>query len=205
MSYLNLSQIEQGIKAAIAALGRPYIASIETYGGEFDAGLSDVVRRFPAIWTTFGGAGKAIQVSARKFKRPLTFVTLVGAKSLRNEEATRHNIEDDNGQHFSVGTFQLLSDVERALLNNNLKRFGVLGVDPFELGKLEKVYDTKTKEAAISVFAQHWHTNFTVTKSAADWDVDADDAEWMQAVNINYFFKPQDDMKDSSDLVQLDN
>ncbi|MBK0062387.1 MULTISPECIES: phage protein Gp37 [unclassified Acinetobacter] len=203
MSYLNLSEIEQGIKAAIVALNRPYIASIETYGGEFDAGLADVVRRFPAIWTTFAGAGKAVQLSARKFKRPLTFVTLVGAKSLRNEEATRQGV-DENGQQISCGTFQLLNDVERALLNNNLKLFGVSGLDPFELGKIDKVYDQKTKDAAISVFAQHWHTNFTTTQSAADFDPDSG-ADWMQAVNVDYFFKPQDDIKDGSDLVLLNN
>jgi phage gp37-like protein len=43
---MDLSAIEQGIKDAIKALERSYIASIETYGGEFDEHLSETVRRF---------------------------------------------------------------------------------------------------------------------------------------------------------------
>ncbi|AZN69304.1 DUF1834 family protein [Acinetobacter haemolyticus] len=124
---MDLSAIEQGIKDAIKSLDRKYIAAIETYGGEFDEDLAAVVRRFPAVWTTFGSAGKPEQLSARKFRVPLVFVTLVGARSLRNEEAARHGLTE-NGQLVSVGTFQLLQDVQLALLNNNLAAHGVRGI-----------------------------------------------------------------------------
>ena len=33
---MDLSSIEQGIKDAIKNLQRPYISSIESYGGDFD-------------------------------------------------------------------------------------------------------------------------------------------------------------------------
>ena len=200
---MDLSAIEQGIKDAIKALERSYIASIETYGGEFDEHLPETVRRFPAIWTTFQGSGKPEQLSARKFKLPLVFVTLVGARSIRNEEAARNGLEE-NGQLISVGTFQLLQDVQLALLNNDLKAYGVCGITPFTIGKIDKVFDKRTQEAAISVFAQQWHTTCTITQSASDHDIDAPEADWMQKVNIDYFFKPSDDNnEDATDLVLL--
>lgn len=202
---MNLSLIEQGIKDAIKALGREYIASIETYGGDFDEeSLPQTVRNFPAVWTTFQGSGKPEHLSANRFSVPLVFVTLVGARSLRNEEATRHGVEVD-GQSFSIGTFQLLQDVQLALLNNNLKAYGVCGITPFTMGKIDKVFDKRTQGAAISVFAQQWHTTLTIKKSASDHDIDAPEADWMQKVNIDYFFKPsEDDNEDASDLVLLD-
>lgn len=193
---MDLSAIEQGIKDAIKALGREYIATIETYGGEFDEHLSDTIKRFPAIWTTFQGSGKPEQLSARKFRVPLVFVTLVGAHSIRNEEAARHGIEVE-GQIFSIGTFQLLQDVQLALLNNDLKAQGVCGITPFVLGKIDKVYDTRTQQAAISVLAQQWHTTCVITQSYRD-----EDADWMQKVNVDYHLN-NDDVADATDLIIL--
>ena len=198
---MNLSEIEQGIKDAIKALNREYIASIETYGGEFDEHLSEVVRNFPAVWTTFGGSGKPEQLSTHKFKIPLVFVTLVGARSLRNEEATRHGTTVD-GQLISVGTFQLLQDVQLALLNNNLKAHGVCGITPFTIGKIDKIFDKRTQEAAISVLAQQWHTTCTITQSSSDHDSDFQNADWLQKVNVDYHIN-NDNVAEATDLIIL--
>lgn len=200
---MDLSAIEQGIKNAIKDLGRNYIASIETYGGDFDEdSLPQTIRNFPAVWTTFQGSGKPEQLSARKFRIPLVFVTLVGARSLRNEEATRHGVEVD-GQSFSIGTFQLLQDVQLALLNNDLKTYGVCGIAPFTIGKIDKVFDKRTQDASISVLAQQWHTTLTITRSASERDFDANEAGWMQKVNVDYFFLQNNDIQDAADLITL--
>ncbi len=200
---MDLSRIEQGIKDAIKNLQRPYISSIESYGGDFDDGLNkDVIRRFPAIWTTFQGTGKPEQLSARKFRVPLVFVVLVGAYSIRNEETARQGLEVD-GKLVSIGTFQLLQDVQLALLNNNLAANGVCGITPFTYGKIDKVFDNRTATEALSVFAQQWHTSCIVSHSAADRDIDMLDAEWMQVVNVDYMFKEGDDVADMSDIIKL--
>ena len=199
---MNLSEIEQGIKDAIKALGREYIAAIETYGGDFDEdSLPSTVRRFPAVWTTFQGSGKPEQLSARKFRIPLVFVTLVGARSLRNEEATRHGVEVD-GQSFSIGTFQLLQDVQLALLNNDLKAFGVCGITPLTIGKIDKIFDKRTQESGLSVLAQQWHTTCIITQSASDRDLDAPEADWIQKVNVDYHVN-QDDVAEATDFIVL--
>lgn len=194
----SLSNIEQGIKDAINALGRDYIAVVATYGGEFDDGLENVVRRFPAVWTTFEASGKPEQLSARKFKLPLVFITVVGARNLRNEEATRHGTEI-NGQTVEVGTFQLLQDVQSALLNRDLKDFGVDGIAPLTPGKISTIFNTKTRSDAISVLSQEWHTHLIIHAP----DREADSAEWLERININYLFKPGDDVVDASDQVEL--
>ena len=200
---MDLSKIEQGIKDAIKNLQRPYISSIESYGGDFDDGLhKDVIRRFPAIWTTFQGTGKPEQISARKFRVPLVFVVLVGAYSIRNEEAARTGVEVD-GRLVCIGTFQLLQDVQFALLNNNLAAHNVCGITPFTYGKIDKVFDNRTQTEALSVFAQQWHTSCIVSRSASDRDIDMFNAEWMQVVNVDYMFKEGDDVADMSDFIKL--
>ena len=86
-----LAQIEDGIIAMIkaasaAAPGLGYkIATVDSYGGEFDEQLADTVRRFPGVWVTFAGAGKPIPkgTAKDKFLVPLTFAVMVGARSVR--------------------------------------------------------------------------------------------------------------------------
>jgi phage gp37-like protein len=189
----SLSAIEQGIKDAIAALGRDYIAEIATYGGEFDDGLEDVVRRFPAVWTTFQGSGKPEQLSARKWRVPLVFVVLVGARSIRSEESQR------DGTEVEVGSFQLLHDVQFALLNNDLKAVGVEGIKPLEIGKIDTVFNAKTRGDALSILSQEWHTSYVVTAP----DREADCAAWMERITLNYFPRQSDSMPTASDQINL--
>lgn len=202
MRALDLSEIEQGIKNAIVALQRPYITSVESYGGEFDEDLKNVVRKFPAIWTTFQGTGKPVQLSANKFRLPMVFVTLVGAYSIRNEETARTGIKI-NDEYIRIGTFQLLQDVQSALLNNDLKAFGVNGITPFVFGKIDKIFDRKTQDAAISIFAQQWHTSGILSSPVYEFDPDFKEANWMQLVNVDYMFKAGDDVADMSDLIKF--
>lgn len=196
---VSLSAIEQAIKEAVQALGRTYIAEIKTYGGEFDEdGLPNVVRRLPAVWTTFEGSGTPEQFSAHKFKLPLVFVVLVGARSIRSEEATRHGAEA-NGETISVGTFQLLQDVQYALMGRDFSELGIVGLSSFKPGKVRTIFNTKVRADALSVLAQEWHTSITLTTP----DREGNDAEYLERININYISKPDETV--ASDLVELEN
>ena len=195
---VSLSAIEQAIKDAVQALERPYIAEIKTYGGEFDDDLANVVRRLPAVWTTFEGSGTPERLSARKFKLSLVFVVLVGARSIRSEEATRHGVEAD-GESISVGTFQLTQDVQYALIGRDFSEFGIVGLSPFTPGKIRTIFNTKTRTDAISVLAQEWHTSITLVTP----DREADEAAFLERININYISKPDDAI--AFDLVELEN
>lgn len=195
---VSLSAIEQAIKDAVQALERPYIAEIKTYGGEFDEDLSNVVRRLPAVWTTFEGSGTPEQLSARKFKLSLVFVVLVGARSIRSEETTRHGAEAA-GETISVGTFQLTQDVQYALIGRDFAEFGIVGLSPFTPGKIRTIFNTKTRTDGLSVLAQEWHTSFTLVTP----DREAEAAEYLERININYLFKSGDDVPDAIDQVDL--
>lgn len=159
MAEFDLAAIEQGIKAAINALNRPYIAEVATYGGEFDENLAESVRRFPAVWVTFSGANpRASSTSKRKWHVDLTFVILVGARSIRNEETTRHGDFNGSGQLVEVGTFELLKDVQTALLGKDL----LLAIKPFEMGRITTLFNTRLQNQAVSVLAQEYKTSILV-------------------------------------------
>jgi phage gp37-like protein len=192
---MNLGRIEQGIKDALAALQRPYIAEIRTYGGEFDSELAQVVKRFPAIWVTFGGAGSPDSQRASGFRMPLTWVVLVAAKSLRTEETARHGAVDGSGQVLSVGTFELLRDVAVALTRNDLG----LPIEALRPGRVRTIFNTQTNGEAVSVLSWEWHTHAWL--AVPDRDAGAD--HWLERVNVDYVAKPGDDTPEASDAINV--
>jgi phage gp37-like protein len=191
---LPLAQIEQRIKDAIKALNRPYIADIKTYAGDFDFNddrdFAQVVQRFPAVWTTFDGSGKPEKLGARKYKIPLTFSVMVGARSIRTEETARHGVNID-GQMVSVGTFQLLDDVIRAVLG---QQFGITSIRPMELGAIRTIFNTKAQSEAVSVLAQSFTTECTLSVP----DPESDTAQYIERISMDYV---QDDRVLLGDLV----
>jgi phage gp37-like protein len=195
-----IAQIEDAIKARIAAandgrLGYKF-AAIETYGGEFDEELSQVVRRFPGLWVVYAGGGRPVPygTSRVKWKVPATFAVMVGARSVRSEPFSRRGLEDANGTIIEPGAYHLLEDARRLLLNQD---FG-MEIARFEPGAVKTLYNLKTNSLAVSVYAQEWHTAFIVEpESTADTDPD-----WMR-LGINYFIKPGDDVADAADLITL--
>lgn len=192
-----VTPIEQAIKDAICKLNRSYIAEIATYGGWLDVDVDEfkyVVQRFPAVWTTFEGTSN-IQQIGRKYRETLTFVVLVAARSLRNEETARHGAYDANGQLIDVGTSQLLNDVRMALLGNDLG----LKIDALELGKVQTVFNTYLNNEAVSVLAQYFHT--TVTTRIPDPEADA--AGYIERVNVDYVPKPNNNGIFAADTVEL--
>jgi phage gp37-like protein len=191
---MDLSAIEQAIKDKIKALGRPYVKEIKTYGGEFDddLGLDQVVQMFPAIWVTFSGSGTPQPLGSTRTKIPLTFTVLVGARGIRNEESAREGIVM-NGEIISVGSFQLIKDVCIAIAN---KDFGLM-IDPMRPGKISTIFNTKTKAEAVSVLAMDWTTYVVLDAN----DDDADAADWLEKVSLNYVLKPHEVASVSDEVI----
>ncbi|MDA0697933.1 MAG: DUF1834 family protein [Proteobacteria bacterium] len=197
---LDLSIVEQGIKDVLAQQVKDrkwdWIREIKTYGGEFDDGTLAWVDTFPAIWVTFQGSGTPKKTSHNKTTYPVTFVVLVGARSLRNEEAQRHGAGKD------IGTFLMLHHVQKLLIGNDLSSIEVKGLDPLELGRTKTIFNTKTRNQSISVLSQEFTTQYTITASDRDREEAATEAE-IHRINVDYYFEPDDGFKDASDLIEL--
>lgn len=197
---LDLSIIEQAMKDVMAQQVKdrkwPWIREIKTYGGEFDDDITAIIRAFPAIWVTFDGSKTPEKTSANKTKMPVTFVVLVGNRSVRNEEAQRHGAGAD------IGTFQMLNNVQQLLTGNDLSSQGVNGLAHLELGRVKTIFNTSTRGQSLSVLAQEFTTSYTITASDRIRE-EAKEEAWLERVNINYHFDPKDYGFIESDLVDL--
>lgn len=200
MVNLDLGTIEQAIKDVMAKQVQnrtwDWIREIKTYGGEFDDDISTIVNHFPAIWVAFVGSGTPKKTSHNKTEYPITFVVLVGAQSVRNEEARRHGAGSD------IGTFAMLHQVQNLLIWNDLSSEGVKGLRPLELGKTKTIFNTKTRSQSISVLSQEFTTQYTITASDRDREEAATESE-IHKVNFDYYFQPNDTHVDESDLINL--
>lgn len=200
MVDLNLSIVEQGIKSVMAEQienhNWPWIREIKTYGGEFDDETLAFIDTFPAIWVTYQGSTSE-KTSHNKTEYKSTFVVLVGARSLRNEESQRHSVGID------IGTYEMLDRVQRLLSNNDLSSQNIQGLAGLELGKTRTIFNTTTRGQSISVLAQEFTTQYEI--QASDRDREEVETEAMLThVNLNYYFDPEDfGIADAADLVEL--
>ena len=197
---LDLSIIEQAMKDVMAQQVKdrkwPWIREIKTYGGEFDDDITAIIKAFPAIWVTFDGSKTPEKTSANKTKMPVTFVVLVGNRSVRNEEAQRHGAGAD------IGTFQMLKHVQQLLTGNDLSSQGVNGLAHLELGRVKTIFNTSTRGQSLSVLAQEFTTSYTITASDRVRE-EAEEESYIERININYHFDPKDYGFIESDLVEL--
>lgn len=200
-----IAQIEDAILARLAAandgrLGYK-VATLETYGGEFDDDIAQVVRKLPGIWVVYAGGGKPTPWGASKtlWKMPATFAVMVGARSVRSEPFSRRGLTV-GGHVKEPGAYHMLDDARRILLNQD---FG-LPIAHFEPGAVKTLYNLKLNALALSVFAQEWHTAFIVKPEAVEaigpGGVVA--ADWLR-IGLNYYLQPDDGKPDASDLVTL--
>ncbi len=167
-----------------SALG--YMRTIASYGGELDDEIGEVVRALPAVWVVFGGADKPQKLGAEKWKVPCRFVTMVAARSVRNESATR------KGDKLNAGTYQMIEHVQTLLLNND---FGI-EIERLQPGPVKTLYNQKIRGQALSVFSIEWSTAYMLRMP------DPEDLNLLK-VGLNYFIKPGDDVVDASDVVDL--
>jgi phage gp37-like protein len=186
-----IAVIEEAIKARIAEAALPYKPAIATYGGEFDEGLDQVVRRFPAVWVTFAhdGPGKPTSTSRDVWHIPATFVVLVGARNLRSEASTRQ------GDVRQVGTYRMIADVRRLLTNQDLG----LPIDPFTPGRARTLVNANLKGQAVSAFALEWHTIYPLRLR----EPEIPEPPLLERVGLNYHLLPDDGVPDAADLVEL--
>jgi len=173
------------------------LASIDSYGGEFDEEIDQVIRRLPAAWVVFGGAGKPAPwgVAKRAWRVPATFVVMVGARSVRAEPFTRRGLERD-GQVLEVGAYRMLEDVRRLMLGQD---FG-LPIRRLEPGAVRTLYNTRLNGLSLSVFAQEWHTQWTLATAADGTDPAAAD---LLRIGLDYDLVPLDGTPDAGDLISL--
>lgn len=198
---LRVGEIEAGIKEVLARQIKdkkwPWIREIKTYAGEFDEGISAVIPVFPAIWVAFKGSGSPKKTSHNKTVYPVEFVVLVGARSLRNEEARRTGAGKD------IGTYEMLSNVQELLTGNSLSSVGISGLEPLELGRTKTIFNTKTSSQSASILSQDFTTEYTITASDRDRE-EAEGTNYIERINTDYYFDPKDfGIADASDLYEL--
>lgn len=199
-----IGEIEDGIinrieTAASATPGLGYkLKKVASYGGEMDDELAKVVLSFPAVWVTFAGCGKSKPMNTQKTKwiTPATFVTMVGARNVRGERATRRGVKVGS-QLIDVGAYQMLEDVSLLLSGSDLG-LEILALSP---GAIRTLYNTSLNNKAVAVFAREWHTGFVESKPREP--IDTSDPMWLK-LGISYYLKPGDDVTDVSDLLTLD-
>ncbi|MBN4664217.1 DUF1834 family protein [Pandoraea nosoerga] len=148
-----ITAIELGIVDRLTrGLGR-MVSEVKTYGGEFDDDeLDEVVRRFPAAWVTFGGVKRTDPhgTSKGKWKAEAVFVVMVGARSVRSEEASRHG----GASQVEVGTNLLIASVRKLLTMQDLG----LPIRELEPGSVRTLFNTQVRREAMSVFALEFRT-----------------------------------------------
>ncbi|AZC02031.1 MULTISPECIES: phage protein Gp37 [Acinetobacter calcoaceticus/baumannii complex] len=201
MVNLDLGVVVQGMKDVMAkqieTKAWPWIREIKTYGGEFDDETLAFIDTFPAIWVTFKSSGAPRKISENKTVYPINLVVLVGARSVRNEEAQRL------GGGRDIGTFKMLSLVHNLLTGNDLSSVNVKGLAPLELGHTRTIFNTTTRRQSVSVLSQEFNTQYTITASDRDREEADESIGEIHRINVDYFFEPGDDVKDASDLVEL--
>lgn len=180
--------------AADATPGLGYkLKEIASYGGELDEDLARVVPSFPAVWVTFGGikSSTKMNTAGTKWRTQATFVTLVGARNLRGERATRHGLSVGGVLH-EVGTYQMLMDLRTILLGSDLG----LPITKLQPGAVRSLRHQK----GISVLAREWHTEFVESMPREAFDPSHGD---FLSVGIDYYLQPDDGVADASSLITL--
>jgi phage gp37-like protein len=182
-----VSQIEVAIISTLkSAPGLSYLKTVDSYGGQFDDDIGEVIRAYPAVWVVFGGSGTPKPYGTEKWKVPATFVTIVAARNVRDEESSRR------GSSGEPGTYQMLDDVRAMLIRED---FG-LAIERLQPGPVKTLYNTRLRGQALSVFSQEWSTAYIATMPSVQ------QVDWLK-LGIDYKLKPGDDIADASDLITL--
>jgi phage gp37-like protein len=141
--------ILEHIRLAKPALG--YDPKIASYGGELADGLKNTVRSLPAIWVVFAGANNERQYGPSVVYKA-RYNVIVAAQSLRNEQSGRH------GQHNSAGSYQMVEDMARLLVNQKLG----LNIHPIQIGAIRSIVQDKADNDLMSVYGLEITTTFTL-------------------------------------------
>jgi phage gp37-like protein len=144
-----IATIETAIVETIRAARLPYLRYLGTYGGELDGEPQSIVRQTPAVWVSYRdeSAPDPRNTGRTRWTVKATFSVLAAARSLKNEEATRH------GDAVQVGSYQMIEDV-RALIGFN--DFGLSGVDYLRPGRTRTLFNGRLAACGMSILMQEW-------------------------------------------------
>lgn len=150
-----ITTIESAIVETIRAARLPYLRYLGTYGGELDGDPQSIIRQAPAVWVSYRdeSAPEPRNTGRTRWTVKATFSVLVAARSLKNEEATRH------GDAVHVGSYQMIEDV-RALIA--LNDFGLSGVDYLRPGRTRTLFNGRLAACSMSILVQEWSTLYAL-------------------------------------------
>lgn len=182
-----LATIEQAFVARIkSAAALNYLKTVDSYAGQLDEGLGEVIRAYPAVWVTFAGSAKPIKSGSNTWKIPVTFVTMVAARNVRDEKAARVGTVNE------VGAYRILKDLRTLMLNQDLG----LEIERFAPGAIKTLYNTKVGKDGLAIFSQEWTTAF-VEHAPTEEEVE------LLRIDLNYLIKPGDENIDATDILRF--
>ncbi|BFR47438.1 DUF1834 family protein [Nitratidesulfovibrio sp. HK-II] len=153
-----ISAIENAIIARLSSAPRDVLGyglrRVDSYGGQLEAEdeLAKIANVLPCALVTCTGVGRADDNGSHYTERG-TFAVLCVARSLRNEQATRHG-----GKPGEVGTHQMRDDVLALLCGQTLG----LGehISPLVPHGTRILFNGKLRTQAISVVSVEFATNW---------------------------------------------
>lgn len=182
-----LADIESALVDTIKnAAGLSYLKTVDSYAGQLDAGLTEVIRSYPAVWVTFAGSAKPVRSGSNTWKVPATFVVMVAARNVRSEKSAR------SGSANEIGAYQILKEVRTLILNQDLG----LAIERLVPGAIKTLYNTRVGKDALAIFSQEWSTAF-IDHAPTEAEVS------LLQVGMNYYIKPGDDVVDATDIVTI--
>ncbi|AIK14265.1 hypothetical protein GZ59_24680 [Pectobacterium atrosepticum] len=201
-------------------LGR-MAANVCSYGGELDGEPAEVARAMPAVWVTFGGIQNTqnANIGKRKYKTTGRFVVIVGERSVRSEESSRHG----GARTDEVGTYRMVEAVRRLISGQDLAESG-LKIDVLMPGRVRPLFNTKLENQALSVFACEFDTVWMETAlengkypldGAAPFHPDSvfsgyqgavseDDPDWLRT-HLSYDIPQTSTSPDAEDVIHHEN
>ncbi len=213
-----VAEIELAIQSRLReGLGR-LVRSVETYAGELDDDLGDIVRALPAAWVTFGGIQSTAPHNTRKdlWRAHGLFVVLVGAYDLSPEHARRGRPQHP-GQ--PVGSYGLVRAVRRLLTWQDMG----LPIGQLEPTRVRVMFNGAVSKHALSVYACEFRTSWLeealpvgrwpAPESADDQDavfavaggrLDQSASEWLHT-GLCYHLAPDDGQPDAEDQLTMRN
>lgn len=180
-----IGEIEDAVKAALSASDMgSYCKTIETYQGDFDDALEDLIVRFPAVLVVYLRSEFKRRAMGRQLKTTETalFSIFVASSNLRSERARRR------GGPEMIGTYQMTRDVIEVLFGKTLG----LDITPIDLKRVSSI--DQTKDA--SCYAIEITTSFTTSESVVD---EGD----LTSVHLRYHIPPDAEEPKAEDTVEF--
>lgn len=202
---IGFGDIEQAIKDLCdqqKSSGKwSWLATVRSYGGEFDEDLLNIVKRTPAIWVTTTGDGAPKKLAHNKYQYFIKVAVMVGSSSKRNEEARRHGAGTD------IGSYEMLTEVWKLFIGNTLSKADIQGLTPLVLGRTKTIFNALVRDQSLSVLAQEFTTSFIITASDRDRDEQDEEVGEIRKIYTDYYYQPSEktpeDEADASDVIHL--